>query len=148
MRVHFGLFPHHSFAPLFEGLLMKTSSRRLFLHSSAIAAASLGAGAVLPSWKSVSAAPPQPTTLKGRLYKTLKIGMVKVPGSLTDKFRAAKEAGFDGIELNAPGIDVEETRRAIAETGLPVDGSVNSSHWQVRHTDPDPAVRAQALDSL
>ena len=90
----------------------------------------------------------KPESLKGRLYKTLKIGMVRVDGSLTDKFNAAKEAGFDGIELNAPGVNVEETKRAIAESGVPVDGTVNSTHWQVRHTDPDPDVRARALDSL
>lgn len=86
--------------------------------------------------------------LKGRLFKTLKIGMVGVKGSLTDKFAAAKAAGFQGIELNAPGFDVEEARKATAETGLPVDGTVCSSHWQVRHTDPDPEVRARALETL
>ncbi|HAW27789.1 MAG TPA: xylose isomerase, partial [Planctomycetaceae bacterium] len=86
--------------------------------------------------------------LKGRLYKTLKIGMVKAGKSLEEKFALAKEAGFDGIELNTPGINVEEVNAAIKATGLPVDGSVNSSHWQVRHTDPDPAVRAKALESL
>ena len=76
--------------------------------------------------------------LKGRLYKTLKIGMVRTGTTLEEKFAIAKEAGFDGIELNTPGIDVEEVRAAIKATGLPVDGSVNSSHWQVRHTDADP----------
>lgn len=86
--------------------------------------------------------------LKGRLWKTLKFGMVKVPGSLSDKFRAARAAGFDGIEMNAPGMDIDETRKAISESGLPVDGTVNSSHWKVRHTDPDANVRAQALESL
>ena len=87
-------------------------------------------------------------SLQGRLYKTLKIGMVKVGGTLTDKFNAAKEAGFHGIELNAPGMDIEETKKAIAETGLPVDGTVNSTHWNIRHTDPDAATRAKALESL
>ena len=93
-------------------------------------------------------AAPLPETLKGRLYKTLKIGMVRVDGSLADKFRAAKEAGFQGIEMNAPGMNVEATKAAIVETGLPVDGTVNSTHWQVRHTDPDANVRAKALESL
>lgn len=87
-------------------------------------------------------------SLNGKLLKTLKIGMVRVEGSLVEKFEAAKAAGFDGIELNAPGMDVDETRKAIAETGLPVDGTVNSTHWQVRHTDPSESVRAKALDSL
>lgn len=86
--------------------------------------------------------------LNGRLYKTLKIGMVRAGKSLEEKFAIAKEAGFDGIELNAPGIDVEEVRAAIRATGLPVDGSVNAGHWQVRHTDADDGVRAKALESL
>lgn len=92
--------------------------------------------------------------LKGRLLKTLKIGMVKVEGSLTDRFRAAKEAGFDGIELNAPFVrggerlDAAAAKRASDEVGLPIDGTVCSSHWQIRHTSPDAEVRAQALEHL
>ncbi len=45
-------------------------------------------------------------------------------------------------------MDVDATKVAIAESGLPVDGTVNSTHWQIRHTDKDPAVRAKALESL
>ncbi len=90
----------------------------------------------------------QDVSLKGRIWKTLKIGMVQVEGTLGEKFKAAKAAGFEAIEMDSPGMNVEETRAAIAESGLPVDGTVNSTHWEVRHTDPDPAVRAKALESL
>lgn len=83
-----------------------------------------------------------------RILKTLKIGMVQVPGSLTDKFRAVKSVGFDGIEMDAPGMDVAATKSAIADSGLPVDGTVCSSHWEVRHTSPDAAIRARALEHL
>lgn len=89
-----------------------------------------------------------PDALAGRLYKTLKIGMIKVEGGLLEKFQAAKDAGFQGVELNAPGYDIAETRAAIAATGLPVDGTVCSSHWKIRHTSPDAATRAQALADL
>ena len=88
------------------------------------------------------------TSLQGRLYKTLKIGMVRVQGSLTDKFKAAKAAGFAAIEMNSPGMNVEETKAAIAGSGLPVDGTVCSSHWQIRHSDKDPEKRKTALDHL
>lgn len=115
-------------------------SRRGFIQTSTAAA--------LASSLSASGAAIEPATLKGRLYKTLKIGMIGVKGSLTEKFKAAKEAGFQGVELNAPGINIEETRTAIRESGLVVDGSVNSGHWGVRHTDKDPAVRAKALEAL
>ena len=85
---------------------------------------------------------------KASIYKTLKIGMVKVEGTLSEKFKVVKAAGFDGIELNAPGLSVEDTRRAIAEAALPVDGTVCTSHWNVRHSDPNPETRAQALEDL
>jgi hexulose-6-phosphate isomerase len=50
--------------------------------------------------------------------------------------------------MNSPGMKVEETNQAIRESGLPVDGTVCSSHWRIRHTDPDAEVRANALDHL
>lgn len=122
----------------------------LNLNRRTFVAASTAAVAGLAIAQPGSAAQPvlAEDSLNGRLYKTLKIGMVKVEGSLIDKFNAAKTAGFDGIELNAPGMDVEETNKAIAETGLPVDGTVNSTHWNIRHTDPSDTERAKALESL
>jgi hexulose-6-phosphate isomerase len=126
------------------------SSRRIFLQASgaALVAASAVGGPLGLTARAASRSSLVEDGLKGRLWKTLKIGMVDVEGSLTDKFRAVKAAGFDGIEMDSPGMDVDATRMAIAESGLPVDGTVNSTHWQVRHTDPDPSVRAKALESL
>ena len=43
-----------------------------------------------------------------------------------------------GVEMNSPGMNVEETRQAIVESGLPVDGTVCSTHWKIRHSSPDP----------
>jgi len=82
------------------------------------------------------------------IFKSLKIGMVQVEGDLTAKFRAAAEAGFEGIELNSPSFDIAEARKAITETGLPVDGTVCSTHWRITHTHPDAKVRTQALKDL
>jgi L-ribulose-5-phosphate 3-epimerase len=120
-------------------LASKSFSRRQFVQ---IAAAAAVTSPLLASGETKDG------YLNGRLYKTLKIGMVRVGKSLEEKFAAAKEAGFDGIELNCPSINVEEVRAAIKATGLPVDGSVNAGHWGVRHTDADAAVRAKALASL
>jgi len=118
-------------------------TRRRFLQGTA------GLAAASP-WliNSAFAAEATPGYLVGRLYKTLKIGMVGVEGSLTEKFQAAKAAGFQGVELGLPGNSVEEAKAAISATGLPVDGSVCSGHWQVRHTDPSAEVRAKALETL
>ena len=120
-------------------------SRRSFLASTASAAGALGLGGLsAPNLFAAEAS----HSLQGRIYKSLKIGMVNVPGSLTEKFRAVKEAGFDGIEMDSPGMKVDETKKAIADSGLPVDGTVCSTHWNIRHTNKDPEVRAQALKDL
>lgn len=113
-------------------------TRRSWIQGTSAAAVALAAGGA-------EAELPEPPT---RIYKTLKIGMVKVKGTLAEKFAAAKAAGFAGIEMNAPGMNVEETKAAIRDTQLPVDGTVCAGHWQVRHTSPDADTRARALASL
>lgn len=83
------------------------------------------------------------------LRKTLKIGMIRLKGgSMTDKFKLAKEAGFEGVELNVPGVNVDEARQAAKESGLIIDGTVGGYHWKERHTDPSADVRAIALSKL
>src|SRR3954466_679615 len=77
----------------------------------------------------------------GKIYKTCKWGIIQGgTKSVVEKFRVAKEVGFDGIELinpinfgerdadhspeqNDPKID--EVLAASRETGLPVHGLVN-----------------------
>lgn len=118
-------------------------SRRHFLQASAALSAT---GPWLAG--TANAAEQSSGYLDGRLYKTLKIGMVEMEVSLIDKFKAAKAAGFEGIELNLPGTSVEEAKSAIAESGLPVDGSVCANHWNIRHTSPSAELRAEALQTL
>lgn len=123
-----------------------SSNRRQFLSHTGL----LAAGSLLPTLGAQpdTSAMAVPHALAGRLYKTLKIGMIATKGTLTDKLKTAREAGFMGVEMNAPGMNVEETQQAIKASGLPVDGTVCSSHWSIRHTSPDAATRAKALEDL
>lgn len=128
-------------------------SRRRFLSNGLLATAGTAAllnGGWLGNLDAIQAAEgtPKHTAKPRRLLKTLKFGMVGVQGSMTDKFKAAKDAGFDGIELDCPGINIDAVRAATATTGLPVDGSVCSTHWKITHTHADPKVRAAALADL
>lgn len=117
-------------------------SRRRFLQNTA------GVAVASPWLASAAAGEESSGYLKGRLYKTLKIGMVSADGSLTDKFKLAKAAGFDGIELSLPGTDLTAAKQAIADSGLPVDGSVCAKHWNIRHTSAKAEERAEALATL
>ncbi len=121
------------------------SNRRQFLQLSGAAAV---AATFPPAPGLAAAAEDSGDDAKPWLLKSLKIGMIEVPGSLTDKFNAAKDAGFQGVELNAPGFDIAEANEASKASGLTIDGTVGADHWQVRHSDPDPDLRAQALKSL
>jgi L-ribulose-5-phosphate 3-epimerase len=84
----------------------------------------------------------------GWLRKTLKIGMIRSDGTLTDKFNLAKEAGFEGVELSVPGVNADEAKEASAASGLIIDGTVGNYHWGERHTDPSETVRATAVAKL
>lgn len=83
-----------------------------------------------------------------RLFTAVKWSMVRLPkGAGTDElFRVAKAAGFDGISLTGPGVyDAEEVKRARDAHELPVHNINIAEHWQIRLSDPDPAVREAAL---
>ena len=127
-----------------------TETRRGFLKKTAIAGITLA-----PLATQLVAAAPVTTTapekaefsLDGRLYKTLKFGMIKGK-SVMERFQMAKDAGFEAVEINTPGVPVKEAKAAIEATGIIVDGTVCGTHWAVRHSDPDEKIRAKALADL
>lgn len=122
---------------------MTTSiSRRDFLRTVSCAVLATGAAPGVTAGA-------QDFTIGLHIYKSLKWDMVKHPGSTLEKFQLLKDLGYDGVELDSPGgLDKTEALEASKRTGLLIEGIVDSRHWDVRHSDPDPAVRAQALKNL
>ncbi|TAG62311.1 MAG: sugar phosphate isomerase/epimerase [Runella slithyformis] len=110
--------------------------RRDFLISSAAVVASTAVfGAALPA---------QPM-----LKKSLKFGMISEPLSVLDKFKLLKDLGFDGVELDSPNdLSPQEIVNARDKTGLELPGVVNSAHWKLPLTDPDPKVRALCAKAM
>ncbi len=84
------------------------------------------------------------------LKKAVKYGMIKVPGaSIEDKFKLIKSLGFEGVEFDSPNtLDRDEAARARDKTGIKIHGVIDSVHWQIRLSDPDPAVRAKGVEAL
>lgn len=86
---------------------------------------------------------------KPKLKKAVKFGMIDIDGSIEDKFNLIKSIGFEGVELDSPSdVDRQEAVRARDKTGIDIHGVVDSIHWQIRLSDPDPAVRAKGLEGL
>lgn len=84
-----------------------------------------------------------------RIYKSLKMGMFNEDIPIKEKFTIMRDLGFDGAELNSPGGEnKEEALKASQELNFPIHGVVDSIHWGVRLSDPDPAVREKSLQGL
>lgn len=82
------------------------------------------------------------------IKKCLKYSMVSEPGSVLDHFKMLKEIGFDGVEMDSPSsIDIEEVLEAKEKTGLEIPGVINSAHWKMPLSDPDPSVRAKCVEA-
>jgi hexulose-6-phosphate isomerase len=118
-------------------------NRRTFLSSTA---AALAGSALLAHAQEKASARKRP-----KLKKAVNLGMAGgVKGSLEDKFKAIKEAGFDGIELNLPDDhwDVDSLRKAREASGLEIAGIICTTHWGAPLSDPKPEVRERTVKAL
>lgn len=114
-------------------------NRRSFLQWSA--GAGMLAGAV-PSLFAADAATRTP------LKKGIMLGTVGLQGaSLTDKFKAIKAAGFQGVEPMSH-MDQEEVLRARDAAGLELPSVCCGTHWAKPVTHPSAEVRAASIEGL
>src|SRR5205814_10085004 len=122
------------------------STRRDFLtQSAAIGTAMTMSAALGHPTLAADADAPAPAANKRPGKKAVMSGMVK-GGTILEKFQILKEAGFDGVELNAPKQHkIEEVHEAMKQTGILCEGVVDAMHWNVHLTDPDPQRQALAV---
>src|SRR5436305_8738527 len=113
--------------------------RRDFMKTAGLLAA---AGAISTTIQSAFAA-----NDKLRVGKAVKLRMVGGKGSLLEKLTMAKQAGFEGIDVDSDQ-PVEDVKKAMAETGLIVHGMVDYVHWNQPLSSPDPEVRVKGVEVL
>jgi len=121
--------------------------RRVFLDKVTKTGAVLGAAAVGLTTFSVSS--DEGETAVKRFKKAIILGMVEGNLSTTDKFKLARDVGFDGIEippLTAPEA-VEDIQKAVAESGIPAH-SIIFGGWGKPLSHPDPKVADEGLQEL
>lgn len=81
------------------------------------------------------------------LLKSIMWGTVGLQGSVLDKCKAIKAAGFDGIEPNSH-MDRNEVSDAMKATGLKASSVCNSKHWELLLSHPDVDVRRKGVDAM
>jgi hexulose-6-phosphate isomerase len=118
--------------------------RREFLKASAgvLALAALTPGALAAADAKPEAAAPKRAIKKGIMW-----GTVGVKGSILEKMKAIKEAGFEGTEMMSH-MDQDEVLRARDESGLAIPSVCGRDHWAKPLSHPDPKVRAEGLEAL
>src|SRR3954470_21747142 len=110
-------------------------NRRSFLTTTITVTAAV---AIRPS---LSAAPNR------KLRKAIMHSTIGVKGSVLEKYRVMKEAGFEGVEPMG-GMNREEVLAALKETGLQAASVCCHTHWQKPLSAPDEATRKIGLDGL
>lgn len=74
-------------------------------------------------------------------------GTVSLEGSVMDKCKAIKAAGFDGIEPNSH-MDRNEVIEAMKANGLIASSVCCSTHWELLLSHPDPAIREKGVENI
>lgn len=84
---------------------------------------------------------------KRNLRKAIMYSTIGVKGSVLEKFRAMKEAGFEGVEPMG-GMKRDEVIAAFKETGLQAASVCCHTHWEKPLSAADEATRKIGLDGL
>ena len=121
--------------------MSKQFNRREFVKAGA---GVLAAAAVLPSafGAEEKAAMPKRGIKKGIMFAT-----VPGSGSVMDKFKMIRDAGFDGVEPMG-SMDRDEVLKARDATGLQIPSVCDAAHWLKPLSDPNPTARAVGLEGL
>jgi hexulose-6-phosphate isomerase len=110
------------------------NTRRHFLATAALAAA----GSSLAQ----NAAPQ-----KRQLKKAIMLGTLSIKGTLQEKLKAAKDAGYEGVEPHG-GMNQQEVLDALGSNGLQAASVCCHTHWKQTLTHNDDAVREEGLQGV
>src|SRR6185436_16906329 len=112
--------------------------RRDFLKLSGAASAAMALGVTgIPSAQAA----------QRNIKKAIMWGTVGVKGSVMEKMKLVKAAGFEGAEPNG-GMDRGEVLEAFKETGLKAASVCCHTHWAKPLSAPDEATRKIGFDGL
>ena len=115
-------------------------NRRQFAKNTLMASAMVSATSI-----------PGISNLIPRSTRTLKRGImwssIGIGQTIMEKFQAAKEAGFEGVQPMSH-LERNEILKARDTTGLTIPSVCGAMEWKFPLSDPDPAIREQGVAAL
>jgi L-ribulose-5-phosphate 3-epimerase len=115
-------------------------NRRQFSKSAILASAMISTASVPGISSFVSPA-------SRNLKKGIMWGSIGVGKTIMEKFQAAKEAGFDGVEPMSH-LNRKEVLAARDATGLTIPSVCGELHWKYLLSDPDQKIRELGVEAL
>jgi len=119
--------------------MLKDASRRHFLKSS-VAACAGSLGAALASGTPASAAEPSsalppasaPDAAPLPIKKGVLVDMLPKNLSYTDRFKLARDVGFNALQVNTTPDphQADEIKQAADSAGIRIDSVMNMDHWK------------------
>ena len=121
--------------------------RRNFIKNTLFATGVLSV-ASFDSWASITSdRKVSKITSDSVLKKSIMWGSVGMEGTILEKCKAIKTAGFEGIEPNSH-MDRNEILEAMQATGLIASSVCNSKHWNLLLSSPDREIRQQGMEAM
>jgi len=132
---------------------MSEQTRRDFLKSSAGAALGMqlgAANALAPIANTATSNAGRSASATLAVKKGLVINMLPLKMSYADRFRLARDAGFEVIQaLTTPEERAaEEIQKAAASSGIHIDSVMNMAHWDYPLSSSDPTVVEKSMDGM
>jgi L-ribulose-5-phosphate 3-epimerase len=125
-------------------------SRRDFLKVSVGAACAAPLATMGPAAINLAAAEPTPAPEPGRMKKAVQIYMLPKDLSYADRFKLARDVGFEGVEAQTvedPKV-AEEIKKASEDAKVPIHSVMNMAHWKNPLSSSDPALVQRSLDGM
>lgn len=114
------------------------SNRRRFLRSLSVTTLAAASGSLLPA---------QEVKPVRKLRKAIMGGTLGLKGTLIEKYKAAKEAGYEGVEPSG-GMNQQEVIDALGQSGLEAASVCCHTHWKQTLTHPDEKIREEGLQGV
>jgi hexulose-6-phosphate isomerase len=92
----------------------------------------------------------RPAVAEGRMKKAVQIDMLPKTLSYSDRFKLARDVGFEGVEgqtVEDPKV-AEEIKRASEDAGLPIHSVMTMAHWKYPLSSRDPTLVKKSLDGM
>jgi L-ribulose-5-phosphate 3-epimerase len=117
---------------------MPTVDRRRFLAATAAASA---AAALRPTRARAESGGPR---------KALVVSMISDKLAWPDRFKVARDSGFEGVELHTvtDPKEADAIKAALAGSGIAVHSIMNSDHWKYPLSSTDPEVVAKSVAGM